>query len=115
MALTGDGGRPSTFRPPVEKIRDGYYSDAYFNYTKALLEADDRHPHVLMQVFQRQDSVLGGSTRRSRRQAGVRSPRRRRPLGQRLQEPEVHALYRATRSRRGERMTIGATTACSPT
>jgi nicotinate phosphoribosyltransferase len=51
---------PSTFRLPVEKIRDGYYSDAYFNHTKALLEADDRHPHVLMQVFQRQDSVLGG-------------------------------------------------------
>ena len=29
---------PSTFRLPVEKIRDGYYSDAYFNYTKELLE-----------------------------------------------------------------------------
>ena len=51
---------PSTFRLPVEKIRDGYYSDAYFNHTKALLEAEDRHPHVLMQVFQRKDSVLGG-------------------------------------------------------
>jgi nicotinate phosphoribosyltransferase len=51
---------PSTFRLPVEKIRDGYYSDAYFNHTKALLEAESRHPHVLMQVFQRQESVLGG-------------------------------------------------------
>jgi nicotinate phosphoribosyltransferase len=51
---------PSTFRLPVEKIRDGYYSDAYFNHTKALLEAEDRHPHVLMQVFQRKDSILGG-------------------------------------------------------
>ena len=51
---------PAVFRLPVEKIRDGYYSDAYFNHTKALLEADDHHPHVLMQVFQRKESVLGG-------------------------------------------------------
>ena len=51
---------PSTFRLPVEKIRDGYYSDAYFNYTKALLEAEGRHPHVVMQVFQREESILGG-------------------------------------------------------
>src|SRR5215204_4866323 len=51
---------PSTFRLPVEKIRDGYYSDAYFNHTKALLEADDHHPNVVMQVFQREASILGG-------------------------------------------------------
>jgi nicotinate phosphoribosyltransferase len=51
---------PSTFRLPVEKIRDGYYSDAYFNHTKALLEAEGRSPRVVMQVFQRADSLLGG-------------------------------------------------------
>jgi nicotinate phosphoribosyltransferase len=51
---------PSVFRLPVEKIREGYYSDAYFNSTKGLLEADDRHPTVLMQVFQRKESLLGG-------------------------------------------------------
>jgi nicotinate phosphoribosyltransferase len=51
---------PSVFRLPVEKIRDGHYSDAYFNYTKALLEADGHRPHVLMQVFQRRESMLGG-------------------------------------------------------
>jgi nicotinate phosphoribosyltransferase len=51
---------PAVFRLPVDKIRDGYYSDAYFNYTKELLEADDHHPHVVMQVFQRNDSILGG-------------------------------------------------------
>ena len=51
---------PSVFRLPVEKIRDGYYSDAYFNLTKSLLESDDHHPRVLMQVFQRKDSILGG-------------------------------------------------------
>jgi nicotinate phosphoribosyltransferase len=51
---------PAVFRLPVEKIRDGYYSDAYFNYTKELLETDRHHPRVVMQVFQRKDSILGG-------------------------------------------------------
>ena len=45
---------------PVERIRSGYYSDAYFNYTKELLEAEDHRPRVIMQVFQRKLSVLGG-------------------------------------------------------
>src|ERR671935_1594624 len=51
---------PSVFRLPVERIREGYYSDAYFNFSRELLEAEDRHPHVVMQVFQKQESVLGG-------------------------------------------------------
>jgi nicotinate phosphoribosyltransferase len=51
---------PEIFRLPVERIREGYYSDAYFVYTKDLLEAENRHPHVTMQVFQKRDSVLGG-------------------------------------------------------
>ncbi len=51
---------PSVFRLPVEKIREGYYTDAYFNYTKELLEAEGRHPRVTMQVFQKQEAVLGG-------------------------------------------------------
>jgi nicotinate phosphoribosyltransferase len=51
---------PSVFRLPVERIREGYYSDAYFNFSKELLEDEARHPNVLMQVFQKQDSVLGG-------------------------------------------------------
>jgi nicotinate phosphoribosyltransferase len=51
---------PSVFRLPVEKIREGYYSDAYFNSTKGLLETDGQHPNVLMQIFQRKDSLLGG-------------------------------------------------------
>lgn len=51
---------PSVFRLPVGKIREGYYSDAYFNATKALLEADGHHPRVVMQVFQRKESLLGG-------------------------------------------------------
>jgi len=51
---------PEVFRLPVERIRDGYYSDAYFNYTKELLEAEGRNPRVTMQVFQRSASILGG-------------------------------------------------------
>src|SRR6476646_662772 len=45
---------------PIAKIRDGYYSDAYFNYTKHVLEQDGHRPAVLMQVFQRKHAVLGG-------------------------------------------------------
>jgi nicotinate phosphoribosyltransferase len=48
------------FRLPVGRIRDGYYSDAYFNQTKALLEHEGRDPRVLVQVFQRKQSLLGG-------------------------------------------------------
>jgi nicotinate phosphoribosyltransferase len=48
------------FELPVEKMRDGYYSDAYFVYTKATLERERHHPNVVMQVFQRHRSVLGG-------------------------------------------------------
>jgi nicotinate phosphoribosyltransferase len=51
---------PEVFRLPVEKMREGYYSDAYFNFTKQLLEERGRHPRVTMQVFQRHESVLGG-------------------------------------------------------
>jgi nicotinate phosphoribosyltransferase len=48
------------FRLPVDRIRAGYYSDAYFNFTKQLLERQDKHAHVVMQVFQKKQSVLGG-------------------------------------------------------
>lgn len=41
-------------------MRDGYYSDAYFTFTREVLEADGHHPRVLMQVFQREHAVLGG-------------------------------------------------------
>ena len=51
---------PGTFQLPVERMRDGYYSDAYFTFTRGVLERDDHHPEVLMQVFQRERSVLGG-------------------------------------------------------
>jgi len=85
---------PSVFRLPVEKIRDGYYSDAYFNHTKALLEGDGHHPHVVMQVFQRKDSVLGGideAVAVLKQCSGRRGPDGRWAGG--FKELEVHALY----------------------
>jgi nicotinate phosphoribosyltransferase len=51
---------PSIFRLPVKRIRDGYYSDAYFNFARELLLEEKRHPHVTMQVFQKHESLLGG-------------------------------------------------------
>jgi nicotinate phosphoribosyltransferase len=51
---------PSIFQLPVERIRDGYYSDAYFTFSKEVLEAEDHRPTVTMQVFQKKDAVLGG-------------------------------------------------------
>ena len=51
---------PDIFELPVEKIRDGYYTDAYFNNARSALLANGNHPHVLMQVFQKKDAVLGG-------------------------------------------------------
>src|SRR5258705_7972330 len=51
---------PEVFRLPIERIRAGYYSDAYFNLTKELLEREDKHARVTMQVFQKKHSLLGG-------------------------------------------------------
>jgi nicotinate phosphoribosyltransferase len=85
---------PSTFRLPVEKIRDGYYSDAYFNHTKALLELEGHHPHVVMQVFQRKDSILGGideAVAVLKQCSGRRGPDGRWIPG--FKELEVKALY----------------------
>ena len=53
---------PEIFDLPVEKMPGrGYYSDAYFNHTRAALLADGRHPRVVMQVFQKKASILGGA------------------------------------------------------
>ena len=38
----------------------GYYTDAYFNFARSTLRADDRHPRARRQVFQRKHSLLGG-------------------------------------------------------
>ena len=51
---------PEVFELPVDRIRGGYFTDAYFNHARSTLEADGRHPRVLMQAFQRKEAVLGG-------------------------------------------------------
>jgi nicotinate phosphoribosyltransferase len=51
---------PEVFDLPVEKMRDGYYTDAYFNHARDTLLEDGRHPHVVMQVFQKNHAYLGG-------------------------------------------------------
>jgi nicotinate phosphoribosyltransferase len=51
---------PDVFRLPVARLRAGYYSDQYFNLTRDLLIADRHRPRVVMQVFQKQHSILGG-------------------------------------------------------
>jgi nicotinate phosphoribosyltransferase len=51
---------PAVFDLPVEKMRAGWYTDAYFNHTRAALLEAGRHPQVLMQVFQKKHAYLGG-------------------------------------------------------
>jgi nicotinate phosphoribosyltransferase len=51
---------PEIFELPVEKMREGYYTDAYFVHTREVLLRDGRHPRVVMQAFQKHSSYLGG-------------------------------------------------------
>jgi nicotinate phosphoribosyltransferase len=62
MATTRERPRldPEVFDLPVEKMRAGYYTDAYFNHSREVLLADGRHPRVVMQVFQKNRAYLGG-------------------------------------------------------
>jgi nicotinate phosphoribosyltransferase len=51
---------PEIFDLPVEKMREGYYTDAYFNFARETLLEDGKQPRVVMQVFQKRAAVLGG-------------------------------------------------------
>src|SRR5207237_3576204 len=51
---------PEIFDLPVEKMREGYYTDAYFNHTRSTLLEDGRRPRVVMQLFQKKDAYIGG-------------------------------------------------------
>src|SRR4026208_1538509 len=51
---------PEIFDLPVEKMREGYYTDAYFNHARDTPPPDGRGPRVVMQVFQKHDAILGG-------------------------------------------------------
>jgi nicotinate phosphoribosyltransferase len=52
---------PEIFHLPVEKMREGYYSDKYFVRAREILLADRHRPRVLMQVFGKAQAFLGGS------------------------------------------------------
>jgi nicotinate phosphoribosyltransferase len=75
---------PAVFDLPVEKMRAGWYTDAYFNHTRATLLRDGRHPHVVMQVFQKRHAYLGGMDEAI---AVLKL------CAERYEELEVHALY----------------------
>ena len=51
---------PAILNLPVEKMREGYYSDTYFNRAREILARDGYQPRVRMQVFQRTSAVLCG-------------------------------------------------------
>ena len=51
---------PERFQLPIERMREGYYSDKYFVRTRDVLMRSGREPVVLMQVFQKQTAWLGG-------------------------------------------------------
>jgi len=51
---------PAIFHLPVEKMREGYYSDKYFVRARDLLRKDKHRPRVTMQVFGKAHAYLGG-------------------------------------------------------
>jgi nicotinate phosphoribosyltransferase len=51
---------PERFQLPVDRLRQGYYSDKYFVRAREVLLRSGRSPHVTMQVFQKQRAWLGG-------------------------------------------------------
>ena len=51
---------PAIFHLPVEKMREGYYSDKYFVRARDVLLKDQHRPCVTMQVFGKARAFLGG-------------------------------------------------------
>ena len=51
---------PAVFRLPVEEIRQGLYTDKYFERTRDVLKADAHSPRVLMQVSAKTPGFLSG-------------------------------------------------------
>lgn len=51
---------PAVFHLPVERMREGYYSDKYFVRTREILLADHHRPRVTMQIFGKSHAFLGG-------------------------------------------------------
>ena len=51
---------PAAFGLPVEQIKQGFYTDAYFNRAREVLRKDDRSPNVMMQFTGKDEGWLGG-------------------------------------------------------
>ena len=51
---------PERFQLPVERMREGYYSDKYFTRARDVLIGSGMNPQVTVQVFQKQSAWLGG-------------------------------------------------------
>jgi nicotinate phosphoribosyltransferase len=51
---------PAIFHLPVERLRQGDYSDKYFVRAREILRADGHRPRVTMQVFGKAPAFLGG-------------------------------------------------------
>ena len=56
--------KTSAFDIPVDKIKSGWYSDKYFVRTKRILEKDNNHTGVLMQVFCRENAISSDPSRK---------------------------------------------------
>src|SRR5258707_3983453 len=75
---------PEIFHLPVDKMREGYYSDKYFVRARELLRKDHHRPRVTMQVFGKAHASLGGIDEAI---AILKL------CAERWDEPVVHALY----------------------
>ena len=76
---------PAIFDLPVEKMRAGWYTDAYFNHTRATLLRDGRHPQRrACRCSRRRTPSSAAWTRRSRSSSSARTTGTR---------STVHALY----------------------
>jgi nicotinate phosphoribosyltransferase len=51
---------PSVFRLPVDEIRQGFYTDKYFERTREILRADSHSPRVVLQVSGKVAGYLSG-------------------------------------------------------
>jgi len=51
---------PAVFNLPVDQIKQGFYTDAYFNRAREILRRDDQLPRVIMQFSGKNEGWLGG-------------------------------------------------------
>jgi len=51
---------PAAFNLPVDQIRQGFYTDAYFNRAREIVRAEKKTANVVMQFTGKQDGWLGG-------------------------------------------------------